>query len=90
MNTVVIDGTAIHSREELHSALASTLEFPDYYGKNLSALWDCLTGWVSTPLTVVWENYQETHQALGDYAEKVVELFFDASKEVGDLHLVLR
>lgn len=39
----IIDCAAIHSPEELHRAIASTLSFPDWYGHNLDALYDCLT-----------------------------------------------
>ena len=28
---------------EIHEVLKRDLEFPDYYGGNLDALWDCLT-----------------------------------------------
>lgn len=39
----IIDCTAIHSPEELHRAIAAALSFPDWYGHNLDALYDCLT-----------------------------------------------
>ena len=31
------------SREEVHSYLKEKFAFPEYYGKNLDALYDCLT-----------------------------------------------
>jgi RNAse (barnase) inhibitor barstar len=37
------DCTAWKDDEAMHDALARTLGFPDYYGKNLSALNDCLS-----------------------------------------------
>ena len=43
METIVIDGADITTREALHSRLALCLGLRDYYGRNLDALYDCLT-----------------------------------------------
>ena len=43
MQHYVIDCREISSREELHRLLAETLSFPEWYGHNLDALYDCLT-----------------------------------------------
>ena len=41
--TALIDGAAIETRDQLHDTLARQLSFPAYYGRNLDALFDCLT-----------------------------------------------
>lgn len=38
-----IDCSAIHSTMQMHRILKKTLSFPDWYGNNLDALYDCLT-----------------------------------------------
>ena len=43
MNYVFLDGAKILSHADLHRAFADALDFPDYYGRNLDALRDCLT-----------------------------------------------
>lgn len=43
MQVCVLDGAEIRDREQLHALLASSLEFPEWYGGNLDALYDCLT-----------------------------------------------
>jgi hypothetical protein len=37
------DCTTWFSRDSMHSDFQSTLSFPGYYGRNLDALWDCLS-----------------------------------------------
>ena len=39
----IIDFTHVDRFDEFHDAIRKGLDFPDYYGKNWSALWDCLT-----------------------------------------------
>ena len=39
----ILDGKKMVSREETHQYLKETLGFPDYYGKNRDAFWDCLS-----------------------------------------------
>lgn len=41
-----LEGCEISSMEQFHIALKEKLDFPDYYGGNLNALYDCLTGWI--------------------------------------------
>ena len=41
MKIIIIDGKLI--KEEGHDYLKEAFNFPDYYGKNLDALYDCLT-----------------------------------------------
>ena len=43
MKKVTIDTNQLQTIEQIHDYLAKELNFPDYYGKNLDALYDCLT-----------------------------------------------
>ena len=40
---VLINCEKLLNREKAHEYLAQMLDFPEYYGKNLDALFDCLT-----------------------------------------------
>ena len=40
MTTVVVDGGLMTSREAAHDLLAARLGLPEYYGRNLDALYD--------------------------------------------------
>ncbi|HEY2582962.1 MAG TPA: barstar family protein [Mucilaginibacter sp.] len=54
---VIIDGDAIKSIEDFHIQIKNALDAPDYYGKNLDALWDILTAYVDVPLKIIWINF---------------------------------
>ena len=42
MKIVELDLTGCKYWDELHERIKVALDFPDYYGKNLSAFWDCI------------------------------------------------
>ena len=44
MKEVTIDCSGVTSPQELHRTFASALSFPEWYGSNLDALHDCLSG----------------------------------------------
>ena len=43
MKQVILDGNILTDAAQVHDYLKEMLEFPEYYGKNLDALHDCLT-----------------------------------------------
>ena len=38
-----LDFTNIKCYSEIHKIIASAFDFPEYYGENFDAMWDCLT-----------------------------------------------
>ncbi len=42
MKKATIDLTGCKYIYELHQRIQEALEFPEYYGKNLDAFWDCI------------------------------------------------
>ena len=43
MKKAVVDLTGCTHWYDLHKRFADALEFPDYYGMNLDAFWDCIS-----------------------------------------------
>ena len=41
---IILDFTNMKYPAQLHRELKMKFEFPDYYGENWDALWDCLEG----------------------------------------------
>ncbi len=56
MKEVYIDFTEIGDFEDFYTQLKSKLELPEYFGDNLDALWDSLTGFVELPLHIEFVN----------------------------------
>jgi len=89
MRTIILDGGNIDDIDQLHAVLKEELALPDYYGGNLDALWDSLTGWADMPLTVRWVRFEESEKKLGEYGRSLLELFRDAEEEIDGFRLQL-
>ena len=84
----LIDGAAIETREQLHDALAEQLSLPEYYGRNLDALFDCLTGLhEEAELRLVHADALFAH--LGVYADVLQTVLRDACGENPRLRFIL-
>lgn len=55
----LVDLSDVRTIEAFHEALATTLDFPEYYGRNLDALWDCLTDdWPGLLILRGWSAFE--------------------------------
>ena len=52
-NVYTVDFKDVHQHEEIHKALKEGLNFPNYYGANLDALWDCLTDFIDNDVEII-------------------------------------
>lgn len=52
MKKIILDGTMLGSCESAHPYLKEKLGFPEYYGNNLDALYDCLTEMSDTKIII--------------------------------------
>lgn len=43
-NPIILDFTECETLGEIHHILKENFGFPEYYGENWDALWDCLDG----------------------------------------------
>lgn len=67
MCVCILDGKVIGNKEMLHDVLAESLGFPDWYGRNLDALHDCLTD-VKEETEIRLRNESVLIAQLGNYA----------------------
>lgn len=86
MEEIVIDCTKIDSREALHSVFAEALSFPSWYGNNLDALYDCLTGLTGTIRLIDWDVAESN---LGKYGLAAKRAIANAAFNNTNLEIVL-
>lgn len=56
MKEIYIDFTEIGDYEDFYAQLKSKLDLPEYFGDNLDALYDSITGHVELPLHLEFVN----------------------------------
>jgi len=84
MTSITICGAEIESINEFHAFLKKEWELPAYYGENLDALWDCITGWIDLPVKVTWKDIEKSRERLGEkFVDEVLNLFEEAKRELG-------
>ena len=84
MRKIELDFNIPHSREQVHEYLEIKFDFPDYYGKNLDALYDCLTE-ITEPTAVglyfPYTDFNEEDHDLIAYYDKIKKVFRDAEED---------
>ena len=83
MKQIILDGNILADAAQVHDYLKELLNFPEYYGKNLDALYDCLTEMKDIEITIT--------PPLEDGAiyQKILRVFKAADRENESLHLNL-
>ena len=89
MKEVILDGSAIFTSPDLHDAFAQALQFPAHYGRNLDALYDCLTE-ICEDTRIELQNWHHIEAHLKDYSGKAVYVFHCAMDENPHLTVSLR
>lgn len=80
MRICILDGEMIRDKEALHDTLAETLDFPDWYGRNLDALHDCLTD-ITEETVIRIQNESTLAEHLGNYAAALKKVIRTAAQE---------
>ena len=68
----VVDFTNVKYYLEMHAVIEKSLDFPDYYGCNWSAFWDCLTDMYGDPIYIKIIGLEVIERKFGDAAEKMI------------------
>ena len=79
----VLNGAALTDRNAAHDEIVRALPVPEYYGRNLDALWDVVS-------CMDAEILVENTAAAGSYGEQVLDLLREAAKENPRLTVVIQ
>ena len=81
MKQVILDGNILADATQVHDYLKEMLEFPEYYGKNLDALHDCLTDLEDVEITITSPDED------GAIFQRMLRVFKAADRENETLYL---
>lgn len=79
---ITLDAAGLGEKLPAHNYLMEALALPGYYGKNLDALYDCLTDLGETEIRFV-----NLDDAGDSYFAKVLSVFREAQEDNPRLHL---
>lgn len=87
MKHCILDGQTIETRDQLHETLKQALGLPDWYGRNLDALYDCLTD-SHDLISIEFQNREALTDHLGRYARALEQVIRDAAEENGMIEVI--
>ena len=70
----VVDFTNVKYYLEMHEVIKKSLDFPDYYGRNWSAFWDCLSDMRGDPIHIEIIGIEVIERKFVNAAEKMIEI----------------
>ncbi len=82
MKIIILDGKYMVSRSEAYEYINRIIQFPDYFGKNLDALADCLSPLNSEAIVIII-NEPAMLESLSSYGNKMLDVFKEVSEEEG-------
>lgn len=75
-----LDFSECQSVGEIYAVIRKEMDLPEWFGNNLSAFWDGLTGMIEVPAIIVFYKHTKDKE-LRDYIEKLVSIAHRAEKE---------
>ncbi len=90
IKSCTINGKNIKTIDDVYDQLASQLEFPNHFGRNLDALYDVLTTDIPGPLKIVWHHPGASRSVLGDQYNLIRAVLKDAAAERKDIRVVFK
>lgn len=66
---------------EIHQEISSLFHFADFYGSNLDALYDFISGEIDLPAILIWDDYLITLKKIGPQLKEVWQVFEDFAQE---------
>ena len=78
-----LDGRRMSTREAAHEHIAERLSVPEYYGRNLDALWDMISG---MDADVTLRHADAMLSSLGAYGCRILSTLYEAAEENPGFH----
>ena len=79
-----VDFSEVKYYAEIHEVLKRDLEFPDYYGGNTDALWDCLIDMLGEPSQIEMIGFENVERRFNDEWSGIIRIFKKTKHAYGD------
>ena len=70
----IVDFTNVKYYLEMHEVIKKSLDFPDYYGRNWSAFWDCLYDMRGDPVHIEIIGLDSLESKFEGVSDKMIEI----------------
>ena len=84
MHKYRVDFSDVEYFIQIHEALMRDLDFPDYYGGNLDALWDCLTDMLGDWADIELVGFEGVAKKFSDEWNGILRIFARTKHAYGD------
>ena len=74
MNKYIIDFREVKYHSQIHDIIQESLDFPDYYGRNWDAFWDCLSAMYGDPVHIEIIGLDNIERNFNVAAQKIVKI----------------
>ena len=75
MDKYTVDFSKVKYYIEIHEVLKRDLDFPDYYGGNPDALWDCLTDMLGDPSYIELSGFENVQMRYKKDWDMIISIF---------------
>ncbi|MGN0157736.1 MAG: barstar family protein [Brotaphodocola sp.] len=90
MKTISLDFKSLETMEQIHDHLERQFGFPNYYGRNLDALYDLLTEITEDTCIRIWlPQKKEEKQDRDCCMDKITGVMQDAEEENSHLRVII-
>ena len=73
----IIDFKDIKNRFDMFEVISTTMDFPDYFGNNWDAFWDCITDMANSEMQIDVLNFDVLEKISKNDSDAFIELLTD-------------
>lgn len=88
---IILDISECEYIGSIHKEIKEKLNLPEWYGENLDALWDSLTGIIETPvdIKIIFKPITKSAEKMRPYINQIISVFRDAEIEFHEIKLTV-
>lgn len=79
---IILDFSKCKTYGDLYNVISAAFDFPDFFGKNLDALWDCMKDYCEKGTQVIIKGSKLIPSTLKDTFAEILEVFNNVHKRM--------